>query len=526
MQVDTSVHQMSSEEAKHLLESLFRYYYDQSPNELDEQKLVPVLVNKGFPGIAYVINEIVHSDKMNKLVMSELDTIWAEHFAQKPLEHERSKYESLLRFYRAEGQKEIVSKINYSKELLSKAIKLLEKEQPKEAQSLLEQAVEHGIPSWTTWHHYGLSFFRQDRFRDAMPAYQTAIESNTNDDEYPWSCDDLKWCYVNLQEKDNEHDWLTDGLTYFQKVVELFPNRWIAQHECGLFCLNKGEFERAIDYYHKAIELCSDDTWGWSATDLLQCYSGANLKDAACEYFIDLMENRSNNWGAWECRAWCEWKFKNDAESAAISYSKAIDLHPEVGWFWTFINNGWCLGDLKRYHDAFSSFEIASKLDSQNWQAWRGMGWAKEQLGGWSVAIDYFRKDVQLNKNSIWSWVGLGRCFRKKSKPEYINSWEAYQRAILLEVDNHDAKKSAQSGQEKIGNNPWVELRKVFKNKIEAHELKTICFDLGVPFADLPGETFSEKVISLIAYFQRYQRMLELLQWLRQERPDVLPLLI
>jgi hypothetical protein len=52
-------------------------------------------------------------------------------------------------------------------------------------------------------------------------------------------------------------------------------------------------------------------------------------------------------------------------------------------------------------------------------------------------------------------------------------------------------------------------------------ELKTLCFDLGVDYADLPAEGKSGKARELVQYLDRRNRFLECIEAVRQLRPDV-----
>lgn len=64
-------------------------------------------------------------------------------------------------------------------------------------------------------------------------------------------------------------------------------------------------------------------------------------------------------------------------------------------------------------------------------------------------------------------------------------------------------------------------LRQILVDRLDAQELRTICFDLGVDYEDLSGETRSGKALALITYLTRRQALAQLLDWLRDNRPDI-----
>ena len=66
-----------------------------------------------------------------------------------------------------------------------------------------------------------------------------------------------------------------------------------------------------------------------------------------------------------------------------------------------------------------------------------------------------------------------------------------------------------------------AELRQMIAACFDAGELRTLCFDLGVNYDDLPGEGRADKARELVAYFERRGRIRELEEHCRQLRPQV-----
>jgi len=66
-----------------------------------------------------------------------------------------------------------------------------------------------------------------------------------------------------------------------------------------------------------------------------------------------------------------------------------------------------------------------------------------------------------------------------------------------------------------------TELRQVLVTRFNEDELRTLCFDLGVDYDDLPGEGKVGKARELVAFLDRRSRIPELLKFGRQLRPDV-----
>jgi hypothetical protein len=66
-----------------------------------------------------------------------------------------------------------------------------------------------------------------------------------------------------------------------------------------------------------------------------------------------------------------------------------------------------------------------------------------------------------------------------------------------------------------------VQLREMLTASFDAGELRTLCFDLGIDYDDLPGEGKGNKVRELITYLERRDRIPELVRICEQQRPNV-----
>jgi len=64
-------------------------------------------------------------------------------------------------------------------------------------------------------------------------------------------------------------------------------------------------------------------------------------------------------------------------------------------------------------------------------------------------------------------------------------------------------------------------LRQILTTYFDAGELRTLCFDLGVDYDNLPGGGKADKARELISYLERRGRLPELVRIGRQLRPDV-----
>lgn len=64
-------------------------------------------------------------------------------------------------------------------------------------------------------------------------------------------------------------------------------------------------------------------------------------------------------------------------------------------------------------------------------------------------------------------------------------------------------------------------LRKAITRYFNIAELKALCFDLGIDYQELAGDTKTEKVTSLLGFCERHGRLPDILTYLQSERPKI-----
>ena len=68
----------------------------------------------------------------------------------------------------------------------------------------------------------------------------------------------------------------------------------------------------------------------------------------------------------------------------------------------------------------------------------------------------------------------------------------------------------------------WYQLlRQILGTRFDESELRTLCFSLGVDYADLPSGGKADKAKELVARLDRHDRIPELVNLVEQQRPDI-----
>ncbi len=66
-----------------------------------------------------------------------------------------------------------------------------------------------------------------------------------------------------------------------------------------------------------------------------------------------------------------------------------------------------------------------------------------------------------------------------------------------------------------------VQTQIILASRLDLEEFKTLCFRLGINFDNLRGEGLEGKARELVAFYQRRQRIPELVRAIQNYRPDI-----
>jgi hypothetical protein len=94
-------------------------------------------------------------------------------------------------------------------------------------------------------------------------------------------------------------------------------------------------------------------------------------------------------------------------------------------------------------------------------------------------------------------------------------------RVIELERERAALLASKTSHELALEQERLVELRKILDKHFSEDELRTLCFDLKVTYDDLPSEQKSGKARELVAYLERHNRIADLIEVGKKQRPNL-----
>jgi hypothetical protein len=66
-----------------------------------------------------------------------------------------------------------------------------------------------------------------------------------------------------------------------------------------------------------------------------------------------------------------------------------------------------------------------------------------------------------------------------------------------------------------------IELHRLLSERFDKGEFQTLCFYLGISYADLPGEGLSDKARELVAHCERHGHVSKLIEAGAEQRPGI-----
>ena len=248
-----------------------------------------------------------------------------------------------------------------------------------------------------------------------------------------------------IPDPDHEFDYekcFSDGLDYYQKgefdraiedytkAIELKPD--FADAYCVrafAYFIGTGEVNRAIKDYDEAIELRPDDADIYCGRGLV--YAKKGEFDRAIEDYNRAIKFKPDHANAYYCRGIAYFN-KGDHDRALKDFDKVIELKPNYGE--AYFNRALAYenkGDLDR---ALKDFDKAIKLKRDFADAYSGRGLAYSQKGDHDRALKDFDKAIELRPDD--AEIYCGRALAYENKGDHDRAIKGYDKAIELKPDD------------------------------------------------------------------------------------------
>ncbi|MCX7924015.1 MAG: tetratricopeptide repeat protein [Clostridia bacterium] len=224
-----------------------------------------------------------------------------------------------------------------------------------------------------------------------------------------------------------------EAIEYFDRSVQISTQvKPLAYYGKALSLHFLMQYEEAIKYYDKVLELDSEDsrayhgkgnalTWLDRYEDAIECYDKALELD---DTYVEVYKVKG------DALTWL-----NRYMEALGEYDNAIALNENYDE--AYVAKGDVFNTLEMYEEAVECFDSALEINPDNSQAHNGKGVALDFIGNYEDALAYFGNAVELDPNFAIAYNNMGNVlYRLERLDEAI---EAYNEAIEIDPQYKDA---------------------------------------------------------------------------------------
>ncbi len=221
------------------------------------------------------------------------------------------------------------------------------------------------------------------------------------------------------------------AIEYFDKAIELNPNYPTAFYSRGIAYMNLGQYERAIEEFNEAIT--HDPNYVVAYYNRGVAYAFLNQYERAIEDYNKALELNPNYetldpiYEAYYNRG-VAYAFLKQYERAIEDFNKAIELNPNYAI--AYYSRGIAYMNLSQYERAIEDHNKAITLDP-NYEAYYNRGVAYAFLNQYARAIEDYNKAIALNPNNAEAYNNRGVAYA------FLNQYERaigdYNKAIALD---------------------------------------------------------------------------------------------
>ena len=271
----------------------------------------------------------------------------------------------------------------------------------------------------------------KERYKTASESQKQEInrEIKRNEDEFTAA----QWNEKGM-ERYNRKDY-QGAIEYFRKAIELDPKYAMPWNNMGSAYGEMGDHNKEIEYYRKAIALNPKFAFPWN--NMEETYRKLGSYDKAIECFRKAIELDPKDAYPWNNIGYVYDKQGNRAK-ALECYQKAIELDQKIAVPWNLMGLSYVgSGD---YDKAVECYRKAIELAPRYQAPWYYMGVSYGKLGDFHKALECYQKAIELDPKDAYSWNNMGFAYYKSGNRD--KAIECFRRAIELKPDYEGAKEN------------------------------------------------------------------------------------
>jgi serine/threonine protein kinase/tetratricopeptide (TPR) repeat protein len=299
---------------------------------------------------------------------------------------------------------------------------------PLEKQSFISHGTTEpaAYDSYVQGRGYLQDYVVPEKVDNAITLFGRALEK---DPAYADATAGLGEAYLRKYQLTHENKWADEAVVNCQKAAVLGPNLASARYCLGRVFRSMGDYEKAVEQYHRALELepTSDDAYDGLAAAYEQL---GRLEDAE-QLYKQAISTRSEYWATYN-RLGLFYMAHARYEEAASMFSHVVSLAPDS--FTGYYNLGAVRVLQGKYDQAIPLLERSLRIRPTA-DALTNLGTAYFQMRRYPEAVTKFEEAVKLDEKNYTMWGNLGDAYYW-TLGRRSEAAAAYERAIALGEQN------------------------------------------------------------------------------------------
>ena len=316
---------------------------------------------------------------------------------------------------RQSSQAEIWDKV----ETIWSKIDILDKyEEYEKVEKEIDKILEIRFENVSAWIKKGHNSINLKKYDEAIFCYNNALILDKKENR---KLDKKNYEIFNLlgvaHELNDNHDV---AMNFFKDSLKINENFVPAITELGLLYRNLEDYDLAKEQFIKLLQIDHDNV---DALDNLgYCYEYEEEYDKAIECYnkSKLVNGKKNGDNYADIRLARCFFYKNDLDHAEllINKDKVTENETEI----SYEIRGLILRDKEEYDKAILNFENQLKLNPNSVQSWYQIAWCNGMKGSHELALEHYKKYVQLNEDEESSYA-IGFELEKLKRISEAKDW-------------------------------------------------------------------------------------------------------
>jgi len=294
----------------------------------------------------------------------------------------------------------MTSKENQGK--LNTAFKYHKSGQLPEAEIIYRQVIEEEPENYNALNLFGLLLFQHKRYDEAIIYVEKAVDINP-----------IPYFHINLGNIHSAKGDSDKAIDFYKKAIALEPDNADPWFGLGICHKNKKEYDKAIEYYGKAINI--KPSFFSAYVNLGNIYKLKNELDKAVKYYKEAIMFNQNDPDIYNSLGLVYFD-RYEIEEAVYCFEKAIKIKPSFES--AYINLGNVYKTKGKIKQALHYFNLAIEMNPNNYDSYVSLGNLMIYINKTDDALRCFNIASQLKPGDPAIFLNIGNAYRDAGHPE------------------------------------------------------------------------------------------------------------